>query len=209
MAPRKVFAPELFEKAKYLYEQTLAPVHDITAMIGVSKSGFYKRAKEEGWKPRRVASAHSEFARAVIDSGMDVALPAPPNAAQAAAMAGPLPAQPTDREALALRLQNAVDSHIAAIQRVLDLVGPKDHVETERSARTLAVIGRTLREISTLLKPDEVKPLDEAANDTVPVDIDEFREALALRIEAFVAGQRALESAGVFAERSTEHAGET
>ena len=57
--------------------------------------------------------------------------------------------------------------------------------------RIRAILGVTkaLREVELMTKPDEVIPPDAADNDT-PRNIDEFREALARRIESFVTAQQ-------------------
>ena len=46
MVPRKECAPELVAKARHLYEQTDAPVDDIAAMMGLTRSPFYHRVRE-------------------------------------------------------------------------------------------------------------------------------------------------------------------
>jgi len=53
MVAKKQFAPELIAEAKRLYEQTLAPVRDIAAMLGLSRTAFHKRVKEWTWRGRR------------------------------------------------------------------------------------------------------------------------------------------------------------
>ncbi len=90
------------------------------------------------------------------------------------------------RAALAVRIRNVVEREIAAVERVLDAVGAADGGEAERSARTLASVSRTLREIAALNQPDEVTPPDEADDDPIPRDIDEFRRELARRIRGFI-----------------------
>ena len=52
--------------------------------------------------------------------------------------------------------------------------------------RDSASISRTVREIAALNQPTEVAPADEADDDPVPRDIDEFRYELARRIRGFI-----------------------
>jgi hypothetical protein len=57
----------------------------------------------------------------------------------------------------------------------------------ERAARTLTALTRTLRELNELLS--EQPQTGRLCDCDVPEDIDEFRNELARRIEAFVASQ--------------------
>ena len=98
---------------------------------------------------------------------------------------------PAARIELAACIQDSVERGLDAVDRVLDSVGPADEGGAERSARTLAAIARTLHEMAAIAKPEsEATPPDETDDDAIPRDIDEFREALALRIEAFVEAER-------------------
>ena len=85
----------------------------------------------------------------------------------------------------ALRLQGAVASVLAAIEAIVAKIGAARLGESDRSARALAALTRTLRELNTLQSQYE----EPAADDDSPVDIDEFRRALARKIDAFVAAQ--------------------
>ena len=104
----------------------------------------------------------------------------PPDAAIAA------PALAQQRAALAVRIQNVVEREMAVVARVVNLLGPADEAEAERTVRTLAGITRTLREIAALNQPDEMTPPNETDNDPIPRDIDEFRNELARRINALI-----------------------
>jgi len=84
----------------------------------------------------------------------------------------------------ALRLQNAVAGVLAAIEAIVAKIGAARVGESERLARALAALTRTLREFNTLQGQYE-----EPVTDDSPADIDEFRLALARKIDAFVAGQ--------------------
>ena len=84
----------------------------------------------------------------------------------------------------ALRLQDAVASVLAAIEAIVAKIGAARLGESDRSARALAALTRTLRELNSLHGQYE-----EPATDDSPADIDEFRLALARKIDAFVAAQ--------------------
>lgn len=191
MVRRKEHTPQALAKAKYLYEKTLAPVDDIAAMLGLSRTPFYKRVRAGGWKRRRASVATYAFARAMTQCMGDGAaeMDAPPASAEAPASVSARPAG-TGREdarvALALRIQRVAEREMDAIERVLATLGPSAEVEADRCARTLAGIARTLREITALNTPEDITPKDEADADAIPVDLDELRCELARRINQVI-----------------------
>ena len=94
-----------------------------------------------------------------------------------------------DRVSVVRRLWRTAEAQVRDIEnRLMQDKQPPD--ERERDARTMAVLVKTLRELATL---DETQP-DNAASttqrtgedDEVPRDIDEFRRALARRMQAFI-----------------------
>jgi len=118
---------------------------------------------------------------------------APGSAALHPGYAYPLPAlaiettsaaAPDDRP-IAVRLQSAVDRVLPAIEATVARLGMQGmHPrEMERAARALASLTRTLRELKGLMG-EQPQPADD---DMPPRDLDEFRIALAKRIEAFIA----------------------
>jgi hypothetical protein len=68
MVQKKEFAPELLAEARRLYEQMLAPVDDIAGMLGLSRSNFYKRVREGGWRGHRARVGTFQFTRALSGS---------------------------------------------------------------------------------------------------------------------------------------------
>jgi len=181
--PKIQIAPERIADGRRLYESTLTPVPDIAAMMGVSPRTLTRRIVEWGWIARS-APRHS------TDRALVAVAPAVPAASGAAGGAGHA-VSPAARSALAARIHNTVVRGLDAVDRVLAKVGPADEAGAERSARTLAAVARTLREIAPLTKPDEVTPPDDADDDPVPRDIDEFRRELARRIQGFIEARRA------------------
>ena len=192
MAAKKQHTPELLAEAKRLYEQTLAPVDDIAAMMGLSRAPFYRRVKEGGWRGRRAKVGAFEFARALSGTAMATLAPTPEPAEQprAEVMVTADPLSPEQRLAMALRIQRVVEREMDAMERILAVIQPSDQIEAEHGARTLAGVSRALREIKALIEPDEVAPPDDTDDDSVPLDIDEFREELARRINEFVDAER-------------------
>jgi hypothetical protein len=193
MAPsRKQIAPELVAEGRRLYEQTLTPVPDIAAMMGISRTTFNDRAREWGWTKRHAHDGAVDLARAVrgaavaalTSNAVTVCEAQPADAARSEAL------PPARRVAVAARIQSVVEREMDAVERVLDKLGPADQAEAERTARTLASLARTLREIAALTRPDEVMPPDDADDDPIPRDIDEFRRELARRIHAIIDARR-------------------
>lgn len=186
MVPRKEVAPALLAEAKRLYEQTLAPVDDIAGMLGLSRSNFYKRVREGGWRGRRASTATFHFTRALSGEAVAVMTGEGPEQPRAESAPTPAPLSPQQRMAVAERLLQLAEREMDAVERILEKVTPSDQIEAEHGARTVASVARTLREIKALTASEDEWPPDDADDDPVPGDIDAFREALALRIEAFV-----------------------
>jgi hypothetical protein len=160
-------APERIAEGKHLYETTLMPLGDIAALMGVSRTTLTRRVAEWGWLRRSPARQLTE--RAVVAT-----------APAATAIA------PASRLDLAARILTVAERSLAAVDRVLAKVGPADEAGAERSARTLAAVARSLREMTVLTRPQELMPPDDADDDPIPRDIDEFRRELARRIHALV-----------------------
>ena len=73
-------------------------------------------------------------------------------------------------------------------------------------ARALAATFRALREMTALMPSDITAPRHEADDQPIPRSIDEFREALAVRIERIVRAHRS--GAGAGRGRGGDHGGE-
>jgi hypothetical protein len=94
------------------------------------------------------------------------------------------------RTALVARMWRTAERQVEEIEERAAVVG-LDVAERESNARTLAVVARTLRELSAVdqaqkSRGKEVKNEDD--DDAVPRNIDDLRRALARKLEAFVAG---------------------
>ena len=183
-ALRKEIAPEIAAEAKRLYENTLTPMADIAAMMGVCRSTLDNRVREWKWKKRAASGTAVDIARAVRG-----------NVAATMTQAAKLPVSEEKRLALAERIQGVVEEQMNAVARVVERLGAADDAEAERTARTLASLSRTMREIAALITPDTPPP-NETDNDPVPLDIDELREELARRLHAIIDARAAARAAG-------------
>ena len=180
MSPRIVIAPELIAEGKRLYEQTLTSMADIAALLGISPRTLECRVREWNWRRRRTSGRPVELLQAVRGAVAAVATdPAQPSEA------GSAPVSPQRRMAIAKRIQGVVERHLAAVEKVLAVLGPDEPAEAARTARTLAGLSRTLREVAALNEPEQAPP-DEADDNSIPGDIDEFRNELARRINALI-----------------------
>jgi hypothetical protein len=189
MPARKQVAPDRTAEGKYLYEQTLVPTDEIGARMGLSRSAFYLRVKQWGWQRRRYSSGLVEEALVVPVS---VAAPAVEAREAGAEERPPLAEKVTrdSRAALYARVYRAAAAQIDTVERVQKTLQPTHPAPSERTARILAALNKTLLEIAALTKPDQGAPPDEADDDSVPRDIDECRRELARRIRGFVDARR-------------------
>ena len=181
-SPKIQVAPELVAEGQRLYETTMTTIGDIAALMGLSRRTLENRIVEWKWQRRRQPSGAIDIFHAVRGATLAVATAAAP--APNGAIAAPV--SPQQRAALAQRIQNVVEREMTVLERVVGVLGPSNEAAAERTAQTLAGISRTLREIAALNRPDEVTPPDEADDDPVPRDIDEFRNELARRIHALI-----------------------
>ena len=90
------------------------------------------------------------------------------------------------------RLERAVRNELAAVEAMRAALGlvPQKPIDAERTARTLGVLTQTLQHLQRL-RAGETLAANSANGvmtdyDDMPADIDEFREALAKRIESFM-----------------------
>jgi hypothetical protein len=174
-------------EGKRLYEQTLTPVRDIAAYMGISRWTLANRIREWGWQRRQAPAASVEMHRAARGALMAaITSDAPSRDGQVLP-----PASDERRAAIAARIQNAVECAMGAVERVLNKLDPADAAEAERDGRTLAGVSRTLRELAAANQLPEASPPHETDDDPVPSDIDEFRFELARRIRAFIEARQA------------------
>jgi hypothetical protein len=176
-------------RARHLYEQTAVRVEDIAEALGISMTTLHRRIQLWGWRGRyrrasaaAVLAAEAAQAAEAAAAGGEAASAAPIELAEAAEVA------PADRRALAERVRAAVEREIAAIEQVLQRsCGARvRRTDSERTARTLAMLVRTLRELSTLeqaaQKHDEDG--DDEGDEHAYRDLDAFRRELARRLAA-------------------------
>ncbi len=94
------------------------------------------------------------------------------------------------RAALVARMWKTAERQVEEIEDRLKAAG-LELAERESNARTLAIVAKTLRELSIVDEAKETRkgrkrPDDDIDDDPVPRDINEFRRELARRIDALV-----------------------
>lgn len=180
---RKEIAAELVTEGRRLYENTLTPVRDIARVMGISRNTLDNRIAEWKWLRRYyvgdgvIAANEPQHATAATEGRR--ALPPVETSATL-----PVPAElPTN---LAVRLQRAIDGHFDVIDRTLKVLTPSNSAEAERTTRTLAIISRTMHELTATANSAGPTPPDETDDDPVPRDMDAFRNELARRLHALI-----------------------
>jgi hypothetical protein len=201
-------SPDTWAQIRHDYEFTDKPVEDICAEHNISAGTLRNRMRRWNWTRRRApipADGPLPAPAPQIDVGAQHAAPLPspqienvrtsedasaPSLPSPASGGGILPADEGDPAAIVPRLQHAVARVLPAIEAAVAKLGagPAHPREMERTARVLAALTRTLRELSTLLGEHQSRaPACRICDyDDIPEDIDEFRHNLAYRIEAFV-----------------------
>jgi hypothetical protein len=111
-------------------------------------------------------------------------------------------AENEDPTSIVPRLQSAVARVLAAIEATTARLaaGPRHPRDIEQSARALSALTRTLRELNALLAQQPAP--DDAGDDPVPKDMNEFRFELARRIRGFIEARQAAKSAEASAEKT-------
>ncbi|MGL4242666.1 MAG: hypothetical protein ACRCTI_16260 [Beijerinckiaceae bacterium] len=87
------------------------------------------------------------------------------------------------REALAARLWRAAELQAAEVEARIS-AGPRPAAETERDAKTLSVLARTLRELSANDAASRIAENDEQDEDAPPEDVETLRFELGQRLRA-------------------------
>lgn len=195
--PGRSVSPEALEEARRLYERTNVPVQQVADLLGISKSTFNLRRQRWGWTPRmaRIPGAPAPRADVIPQDPLADDPPAagPPPIAVAAGAAAPAEAAPASRGDLINRLVRRIEGEIAALERLVALAGlavaarpEASQADSERAARTLAILVRSLRELAAL---DREQP--DGSDDDADRDADAFRRELGRTLERVLASGEA------------------
>ena len=178
MAARIEIAAELIAQGKILYEQTDTPVLDICARMGISTNVQYTRIDRWKWQRRRYSAAS-----AAEENSVDTSLATDSASQPDAEISAPL--EPP--EIFYARVCRGVQRQMTIVERVQARLLPAGGAPCERSVRILATVNKVLLEIEATAKPHKVP---DEPDDSMPRDIEEFREQLARRIRGLVDAER-------------------
>jgi hypothetical protein len=103
------------------------------------------------------------------------------------ARSGPYRWVTSNRLSVVKRMWRAAEAQVADIEQRLRRAGQEP---SERDARVMAVLARTLRELTHIELPSPPVEQAKADDDEPPADIDEFRRELARRLHAIIAARR-------------------
>jgi hypothetical protein len=203
---RYIYTPELLADGRRRYEQTDHRVIDIAADFGIHPTTFQRMANREHWvryvPPPRDLSPSARLAAEA--AALEAALSLPPAEPQAPPVPDSSPPgdarmRTGDEAAAALpptaatidRLHRVVLAVHATVEamRARMKAEPETPAAADVTARTLA---RHTQILQTLQRMRCGLPGTEAHDrydDDMPADIDAFRDALARRIEAFMASR--------------------
>ncbi|QDM16572.1 hypothetical protein FNL55_11345 [Tardiphaga sp. vice352] len=178
------FTDEALADIRRRYVETDETTASIAESYGMNRNTVTATAKRQGWPMRRDRPPRE------LPAELRGTAPATGTSAAAlAAEAAILEAEAADKDALplALRLEQAVVRELARVERRTGGGVAMRPSESERVARTLSTLTQTLFKVRALREPGSVSA--DAQHDDMPADLDGFRDALARRIEAFVASR--------------------
>jgi len=194
-------------RRKYLYtDETL---EQIAASFRINARDISRMREQENWPSRyarirrlpRLAqetqALEESVGRAKLVPAAGTSVPAaiaqaePDDDRAGTAPAVPLPALPTIE-----RIERLVEQELAAEERARTELGasPRRRADAARCARTLATLTQTLQALARLRGGPA--PNAGSDDDDMPADIDDFRNELARRIDAFVASRTDGRNAG-------------
>ena len=214
---RTRMSPELQAHVRRLYEETVQPVCQIALDVGVNESVIRRMGPREGWvrfqaPPRdlppvaKLLAQVEELAGASKEHGH----------ANPPSFEGGLRPPPQDdgdsngatREDNIARFIRVVMAHLdefEAVRRAGKLVA-REHLPTARAISVLTEAFNTLQRLRAAQpgrNDDDNSDRYADRYDVLPADLDAFREALAQRIESFLASRT---DAGVFIDAAAEPA---
>jgi transposase-like protein len=196
------YSAEFLADIRRRYEETDEPVGEIAADMGMRPSSLLRKAKKLGWMlrkdrpPRELPAARRTQleAEAAIAAEVAARQAASHDAAEhatAGEAANDEPGPPADVP-LVERLEQVIERELHAVEIMRSTLGPEPQpaAEAERTARTLATLTATLFKIRRLRAGDALPQKRAAGQGTdetdLPADLDQFRDAVARRIEIFV-----------------------
>jgi DNA-binding Lrp family transcriptional regulator len=197
MAKKIEIAPELIVEGRDLYENGLTSIEEIAARMKISRSTLYARMREGKWQRRRYSP--SAAADEVVAMTVLAPVPAMPDGPSVEDKRCEPQQSVADKVTLEQRAALFVRAFRTAELQMDSIEGAVKQLNAtpasfERTARALAMLNRSLRDVLILTKADETALSNEADNNLIPRDMDQFRRELAQRIQRLVDAERRRES---------------
>jgi transposase-like protein len=180
------YSREFLADARRRYEETDEPLKSIAAGMGMLPYSLYRRAVREGWTLRKDRPPRDLPPARKIQIEADAAIAAEVGTRECAPTGGSSPLA-----VLVDRLAQVIETELRTVEIMRATLGaePQPVAEAERTAHTLATLSGALSRLRRLRKVDALPdaPAGQGADETdLPDDLDQFRDALARRIELFV-----------------------
>jgi hypothetical protein len=181
-APRRVVKPRSIAAVRRFYVHTNVPVEALAAMLGITKTTFYKRRKQWGWPLRHDRMPKNEP-------------PREPDEIEPAGEGPPSPDSASEKAALAKAMYALVRTNMDLIAKIMSEAGADQTGVAQEASRMNASLARTLQEIARFEQRANIH-CGQNANDRGPADPDEFARYLLRKLEDFKARRSARVSDG-------------
>jgi hypothetical protein len=168
------------------YEETDEPLKSIAADMEMLPYSLHRRAVREGWTLRKDRPPRDLPPARKAQLEVDAAIAAEVGARECAPTGEAPPLA-----VLAERLAQVIETELRTVEIMRATLGsePQSVAAAERTAHTLATLSGALSRLRRLRKVDAlpVAPAGQGVDEAeLPDDLDQFRDALARRIEKFV-----------------------
>jgi hypothetical protein len=198
------YTAEFLAAARHGYENTDQPMRELARELGIGLTTLSTLAEKNGWAKRSQRQRGLSPAMQLLAEAQALAAKGPvhsresgnPDSAQQQAQEGLGPRFRGDERsesalvapdpaALLIKLEQILAQLIAAQQ-----LAPANGIHSPQGARTLTLLINSLRTLKGMRgpAPTDTGSIDNDYDD-MPRDLDEFRHALARRIDAFVASE--------------------
>jgi hypothetical protein len=188
------YTDEFLAAARHGYENTDQPMRELARELGIGITTLSTLAEKNGWAKRSQRKRGLSPAMQLLAEAQALAFPsreAPPTpnpspplaslveGGESSALVAP------DAAELLIKLEQILAQLIAAQQ-----LAPANGIHSPQGARTLTLLINSLRTLKGMRgpAPTDTGSIDNDYDD-MPRDLDEFRHALARRIDAFVASE--------------------
>ncbi len=194
------YTEEFLAAARQGYETTDQPMRELARELGIGITTLSTLAEKNGWAKRSLrqrglppAMQLLEEVKALAGGGLAPGAEAPPTPnpfPPLAALAEGGEQSALGPSELLIKLQQILAQLIAAQQ-----LAPANGIHSPQAARTLTMLVQAMRMLQGMRGGQSISQESHKDDDDMPRDIDEFRHALARRIEALFESETDAENA--------------